>query len=87
MPDPSAAKTGDETEGVSVANPDVAADSFPGRGATPSASSPVDRRRIEAASWKIDRVLARLPILGAFPTEKRLLEEARDLLDPEVKLA
>lgn len=53
----------------------------------------VDAGRLEAAVSRIARVQARLNLADAqatqpmFPTERRLLQEAAELLDPEVKLA
>ena len=52
-----------------------------------------DRERIDAARSRISQVNARLHLLDrtnatpAFPTELRLLAEALQLLDPEVKFA
>lgn len=47
--------------------------------------------RVEAARLRIERVLVRLVAMerapATFPTERRLLQEALDLLNPEVKLA
>lgn len=53
----------------------------------------VEQERIDAARSRISRVNARLHLLDRtpdepdFPTELRLLREALDLLDAEVKLA
>ncbi len=52
-------------------------------GARRAAAATVDQARIDAARLKIERVIGRFPILELFPTDRRLLEEARDLLDPK----
>lgn len=56
--------------------------------------TPVDQERIDAAVSRLYRILMRLESLEApmtalpqFQTERRLLNEAIALLDPEVKLA